>query len=116
MTGVGGLVDAAARKRIEDDLDCNFVVEAAAGTGKTTSLVGRMLSLVLSGVPLENIAAVTFTRKAAAHLSEALQERLEQAAANERRGKRKSLLVQALDTREQAFIGTIHSFCARMLR
>ncbi|NLD98102.1 MAG: UvrD-helicase domain-containing protein [Synergistaceae bacterium] len=116
MTATEVLADAGARKRIEEDLDCNFVVEAAAGTGKTTSLVGRMLSLVRSGVPLGNIAAVTFTRKAAARLSEALQIRLEQAAAQESDKKAKKLLLQALDTREQAFIGTIHSFCARMLR
>jgi len=116
MTVRDVLVDARARERIEKDLDYNFVVEAAAGTGKTTSLVGRMLSLVRSGVSLGNIAAVTFTRKAAARLSEALQVRLEQAAREERDKKTKNLLSQALETREQAFIGTIHSFCARMLR
>ena len=38
---MSALVDAEARRRIREDLDASFVVEAAAGTGKTTALVSR---------------------------------------------------------------------------
>src|SRR6185437_13262576 len=69
--------DAAARERIRTDLDCNMLVEAGAGSGKTTSLVGRMCSLVMQGEPVERIAAVTFTRKAANELRERFQNELE---------------------------------------
>src|SRR6185437_9390226 len=69
--------DAAARERIRTDLDCNMLVEAGAGSGKTTSLVGRMCSLVMRGEPVESIAAVTFTRKAANELRERFQIKLE---------------------------------------
>ena len=37
------LADAEARRRIAEDLSSTLVVEAAAGTGKTTALVGRGL-------------------------------------------------------------------------
>ena len=43
------LPDAAARMRIETELDANLLVEAGAGAGKTTAMVGRMVALVRSG-------------------------------------------------------------------
>ena len=69
--------DQAARDRIAADLDTNMLVEAGAGSGKTTSLVGRMHALVMRGEPVERIAAVTFTRKAANELRERFQLRLD---------------------------------------
>ncbi|HET7563893.1 MAG TPA: UvrD-helicase domain-containing protein, partial [Gemmatimonadaceae bacterium] len=69
--------DEAARERIVTHLDTNMLVEAGAGSGKTTSLVGRMVALVARGTPVEQIAAVTFTRKAANELRERFQLELE---------------------------------------
>ena len=60
--------DQLARDRIQADLDTNFLVEAGAGSGKTTALVGRLLSHVRRGTPVDALAAVTFTRKAANEL------------------------------------------------
>ena len=59
------LADAAARSRItRDGLDELLFVEAGAGTGKTKQLVDRVVALVLDrGVPMRDIAAVTFTEK-----------------------------------------------------
>ncbi len=42
-------------------LDATLFVEAGAGSGKTTALVGRVTNLVLQGVPVGSIAAITFT-------------------------------------------------------
>jgi ATP-dependent helicase/nuclease subunit A len=107
--------DQEARDRILRDLDTTMLVEAAAGTGKTTSLVGRMTALVASGAcPVDTLAAVTFTRKAAAELrgrfTAALEERAREAGGEER--ERLAAAARA----ERCFIGTIHSFCARLLR
>ena len=108
------LVDREARLRIENDLDSNLIVEAAAGTGKTTAMVGRMVRLVLDRkCDISRIAAVTFTRKAAAELKARFRIRLEQIAA-ESGGD--SCLDDALARMESCFIGTIHSFCIKMLR
>jgi len=63
------LADKQARQRICDDLDTSLIVEAAAGTGKTTALIGRILSGIINGrVKLGEIVAVTFTEFAAGEL------------------------------------------------
>lgn len=111
------LPDAEARRRIAADLDTNFLVEAGAGSGKTTGLVDRMLGLVVSGkARVEQIAAVTFTRKAAAQLRERFQVELEKALAKAADPAVRGRLEQALAGMDRSFLGTIHSFCARLLR
>ncbi len=108
--------DQEQRALIETDLATTMLVEAAAGTGKTTSMVGRMVELLGEGVcRVDRLAAVTFTRKATAELRDRFQVRLERAL-NESTGERRDRLVTALAAVEQCFIGTIHSFCARLLR
>ena len=74
------LVDWEARRAIEDELETTLLVEAAAGTGKTTSLVRRMVALLREGRTVtDGLATVTFTRKAAAHLREMFHLSLEKA-------------------------------------
>ncbi len=56
------LADQGQRYRATNDLDTTFLVEAAAGTGKTTILVDRILSILRAGrASLREIAAITFT-------------------------------------------------------
>ena len=108
--------DQAARDLIVNELDKNVLVEAAAGTGKTTSLVARMINLIRQDkCPVENLAAVTFTRKAASELRSRFQVGLEKAA-GEASGIEKDRLAAAVEHVERTFLGTIHSFCARLLR
>jgi ATP-dependent helicase/nuclease subunit A len=109
--------DEPDREAIRTDLDSNLLVEAAAGTGKTTSLVERMLALVREGkAPVDRICAVTFTVKAAAQLKERFQLGLEKAIPAETDPVRRARLSDALEGIDRGFIGTIHSFCARLLR
>jgi ATP-dependent helicase/nuclease subunit A len=73
------LPDADARRRVRDQLAANLLVEAGAGSGKTSELVNRMIALVATGAAtVERISAVTFTRKAAGELRERFQASLEQ--------------------------------------
>jgi ATP-dependent helicase/nuclease subunit A len=109
--------DERARKRIATDLNTSLLVEASAGSGKTTALVERMISLVADGVPVESIAAVTFTRRAADELRERFQNRLETAFRDAvDRAKDASRFETALRDLPRAFLGTIHAFCGRLLR
>ncbi|MCA9739526.1 MAG: UvrD-helicase domain-containing protein [Gemmatimonadetes bacterium] len=109
--------DQAARERILRDLETNFLVEAGAGSGKTTALSGRMVALVASGAARpDQIAAVTFTRKAAAELRERFREDLEKAMRRSEDAERRARLSQALTEVDRTFLGTIHAFAARLLR
>lgn len=116
------LPDQGARERIARDLDTNLLVEAGAGSGKTTALVGRMVALIETGVAsADEIAAVTFTRKAAAELRERFQAALEARLMESRaRGPdadpQTERLARALEEIDRVFLGTIHSFCGRLLR
>jgi ATP-dependent helicase/nuclease subunit A len=112
------LPDQAARDRILSDLGVNLLVEAGAGSGKTTALVGRMLELVRQGVPVEGIAAVTFTRKAAGELARRFRQELERALREAGRSGDPAAprLEAALRDVDRGFAGTIHAFCARLLR
>ncbi|MGH7448585.1 MAG: UvrD-helicase domain-containing protein, partial [Longimicrobiales bacterium] len=114
------LPDAAARQRIHTDLTTNLLVEAGAGAGKTTAMVGRMVALVRTGTAqAHQLAAVTFTRKAAAELRERFQTALERelrAALDAGEGDTAARMDTALREIDRAFLGTIHAFCARLLR
>ena len=109
--------DREARRAIRDDLEATLFVEAAAGTGKTTALVGRIASVLRSGrSTLERIAAVTFTEKAAGEMKLRLRAELERVrAAAPEGGDEHRRLERALEQLELARIGTIHAFCADLL-
>ncbi|MFM8433843.1 MAG: UvrD-helicase domain-containing protein, partial [Planctomycetia bacterium] len=93
------------------------LVEAAAGTGKTTCIVERMLALVRTGAARpEGIVAVTFTKKAAAELRRRFRERLQRAAVEATDPAEQARFAAALERIDSMVIGTIHSFAGRLLR
>jgi len=110
--------DAQARDEIRTDLDHTLLVEAAAGTGKTTALVSRIVALVAAGKgELREIVAVTFTDKAAGELKLRVRAEIERARASAQAHEdARARLDRALEQLEEARIGTIHSFCADLLR
>jgi ATP-dependent helicase/nuclease subunit A len=109
--------DEPVRRRIREDLGTTLLVEAAAGTGKTTCMVERMLALVRSGAARpEGIVAVTFTKKAAGELRRRFRERLQRAAATAAAEPERSRLAAAIGRIDSMVIGTIHSFAGRLLR
>ena len=118
------LSDAEARRAIQTDLDTTLIVEAAAGTGKTTELVKRILAVLSTGrARIEQIVAVTFTEKAAGELKLRLREKLEEERARHdvrppqaAGGIEVVRLEAALAKLEEAHVNTIHGFCADLLR
>jgi ATP-dependent exoDNAse (exonuclease V) beta subunit len=113
------LPDQHERQLIATALDQTLVVEAAAGTGKTTALVNRIVNVIRSGAKVDQIVAVTFTEKAAGELKLKLREQIEQ----ERRAAREkddqpavAAFERALGHLEEAHVSTIHTFCADLLR
>ena len=110
--------DQRVRDRIRDDLDTTLVIEAAAGTGKTTALVNRIISVIGAGRGLlSQIAAVTFTEKAAGELKLRLRGEIERARQDPKRTRtERDRFTAALEELEEARIGTIHAFCGDLLR
>src|ERR1700722_2181550 len=109
------LVDAEARRRIREEFSATFFVEAAAGTGKTTALVGRIVGLISAGAgTLNRIVAVTFTEKAAGEMRLRLRSEIEKARSKATREER-DRLDRALEELELARIGTIPAFCGDLL-
>ena len=110
------IADADDRAIIAGALDESLVVEAAAGTGKTTELVKRIVRLVESGrARIDEIVAVTFSEKAAGELKLRLREQLEHARTGAA-GEVAARLEHAVRRFEEAHVSTIHGFCADLLR
>src|SRR5436305_10363477 len=109
--GVGNMVrlsDESARARFAGELDRNFSVVASAGSGKTTAITQRVLSIARSVNAVEilpRLVVVTFTNRAA----DEMQQRARQILLQENRKPE----VQVAFNR--AFFGTIHAFCMKLL-
>jgi ATP-dependent exoDNAse (exonuclease V) beta subunit len=86
------------------------VVEASAGTGKTTALVNAIVDAIAQGTRVDTIVAVTFTHAAAGNMKLRVRHELEQ------RDDPNGRLAEAARSLDRAFIGTIHAFCAQLLR
>lgn len=109
--------DEPAREAIRTELDTTMLVEAGAGSGKTTLMVDRLIAYAARGTDVASLAAVTFTRKAATELRERFESRLEIEARNTNRSADECARLQhALEHRDRMFIGTVHAFCGRVLR
>ncbi len=107
------------RHLISEALDDTLVVEAAAGTGKTTELVKRVVRLIETGRAerVDQIVAVTFSEKAAGELKLRLREELERARLGAEAGSDAAArLERAVQRFEEAHVSTIHGFCADLLR
>jgi ATP-dependent helicase/nuclease subunit A len=114
---VSALPDHDVRERIRTSLDETILVEAAAGTGKTTELVLRLIGILAEGRgTVQTIAALTFTEKAAGELKLRLRAGLEEARRAAPAGTaRHANLERAVAHLEEARISTIHGFCNDLL-
>src|ERR1700694_1372919 len=100
------LADRAARQRIRTSLAESLLVEASAGTGKTTELVARIVSVLASGVTtIDHIVAVTFTNKAAGELKLRVRPELGRARDGASTPGERTNIENALEHLEEASIG-----------
>ena len=104
-------------QRAAIDARGKVIVSASAGSGKTTVMIERIIQLVLGGVGVDEILAVTFTKKAAAQMKEKLSKKLiEKINAEDTDAEQRDRLRAELPKVSGADISTIHSFCARLIR
>ena len=109
--------DFTARQKISEALDETLFVEASAGTGKTSSLVQRVVNLVASGLAtIGGVAAITFTEATAAELRNRASKELEKAAADTSRNEAERSRCQfACEGLGQAYFLTLPSFASALL-
>ncbi len=99
------------QQRAVEARDENLLLSAAAGSGKTATMVERVLRLAAEGADVDRMLVVTFTRAAAADMRAKLTRALgERAAAGDERCREQLLRL------ERAPITTLHAFCADFLR
>ncbi|MFO8035130.1 MAG: UvrD-helicase domain-containing protein [Anaerolineales bacterium] len=96
---------------------CDVVVTAGAGTGKTRTLVGRYLSLLVDGYPLRSVVAITFTKKAAREMRNRIREEVRKYIQGFDLGpSERNKWREIYDRLDAARISTIHTLCAEILR
>jgi ATP-dependent helicase/nuclease subunit A len=110
------LTDQADRTAAITRHDESIFIDAGAGTGKTETIVRRIVSQIIESkdFSMENIAAITFTERAGAELRNRFRGVLlqEKADLSEAQKLRIDQVIASIDS---AAIGTIHSFCKRLL-
>ena len=108
--------DQSVRDGAMRDLDTSIFLQAGAGTGKTSVLVGRVIEAVKSGrAELREIVAITFTEKAAGELRDRVRRQLYRSlnGADAAGTERLRAAIQQVDA---AHIETIHAFASSLLR
>ena len=108
-------MDVTVQQREAIESSGKVIVSASAGSGKTFVMIRKLVAAIESGVDLDSVLAVTFTKKAAAQMKEKLRTALIGAMAKADKERRTALKIQ-LSKIQSADISTIHSFCARLLR
>lgn len=109
-----GLNDA--QKAIARQIDHDLLVSAGAGTGKTRTLVARYLWLLEQGSSPRQVLAVTFTEKAAREMRNRLRQAISTQISEASGEKERTKWIELEAVMDAARIGTIHSFCAELLR
>ncbi len=108
--------DALARTQITSEINRNFFVEAAAGSGKTSSLVDRMIAMVGAGIDVSKICAITFTKAAAKEFYGRFQKQLMERSSDDKTDAvLRTRYAEALRNIDLCFMGTIDSFSDMLL-
>jgi CRISPR-associated exonuclease Cas4 len=119
--------DGSARLRILTDLGVTLLVEAAAGTGKTALMAGRLTMLLARGAEPGSIAAITFTELAASALSARVHRYVDELLAGRVPDPLRVALPEGLDTDQRLALSaaaakfdelttaTIHAFCQTII-
>jgi len=105
---VNAPIDQASRERFVSELDKNFSVVAAAGSGKTSAITDRIVEIARSDQAhemLPQLVVVAFTNRAADEMQQRTRAEI----------LRAGVPLDVLSAFNRAFFGTIHSFCVRLL-
>lgn len=105
-----------AQKSAIDTRDCNVLVSAAAGSGKTAVLVERIISMITDpdkNIDIDRLVVVTFTKAAAAQMKDKIRKALDSMLDENPRDVN---LLRQITLLNNAQITTIDSFCLWIIR
>lgn len=120
--------DLDARRRALTDFGSNILVEAAAGTGKTSLMAARVAMMIARGIEPSKIAAITFTEPAASELEARIRWTIRELRAGRIppalakivsqpfRAEQLAHLETAAPHLDEITVTTIHGFCQGILR
>jgi len=113
----GNPLDEYQRELAMSD-DANLIINAGPGSGKTRVLVAHYLDLLMKreNWDIESVVAITFTEKAATEMKERISRVLLRMRRVAQLPQWRDRAAEILEHLPEAPIGTIHSFCARLLR
>jgi ATP-dependent exoDNAse (exonuclease V) beta subunit len=121
------LVDQENRRRAMTDFTSTLLVEAAAGTGKTSLMAGRVAMMLASGRHPGDIAAITFTELAASQLAHRIKETVDELLRGAVPAFIKPVIPDGLSDAQRASLeaaaprldeltaATIHGFCQAII-
>lgn len=96
---------------------CNLLISASAGSGKTATIIEKVITLVLNNVEIKDIVMITFTKNAAKEMKDKLMNAfVKMIEDNSVDSIIKKQLYAQLDDIEFAEITTIHSFLSRLIK
>lgn len=94
----------------------DILVTAAAGSGKTQVLTGRITERIKNGADISRLLIITFTNAAAAEMRERIKKSLTDALISEDDANKRAYLKRQLSRADTADISTLHSFCLKLLK
>lgn len=121
------LVDQEARRRAMTDFGSVLLVEAAAGTGKTSLMAGRVAMMLADGHSPGHIAAITFTELAASQLNQRIKDTVDALLADKIPAFLKAVIPDGLAPTQRLALAaaaprldeltatTIHGFCQAII-
>lgn len=96
--------------------NCNLLVSASAGSGKTSTMIQKLIKILSTeNCPINSLLVVTYTNAAASEIKLRLYNELTKLISHTDDVDKKSMLKKQLDNIGNAEIGTLHAICKKLI-
>ena len=112
------MADFQPNKEQEDFINSfgkNLLVSASAGSGKTSTMIQKLIKILDDNQPISSLLVVTYTNAAASEMRLKLYNELNKIIAVTTDTKKKAFLKEQLDNINNAEIGTLHAICKKII-
>ena len=112
------MADFQPNKEQEDFINSfgkNLLVSASAGSGKTSTMIQKLIKILNDDKPVSSLLVVTYTNAAASEMRLKLYNELNKLIDATTDAKKKTFLKEQLDNINNAEIGTLHAICKKII-